>query len=407
MDASTLLYLTKIANSYPGMAAAAAAVAATSGPGTVPINLPQTTSPGMTCFNNEQMHNLLASQTQDPVLFNSMAENYFRRMYSDSVNFSLNQQSLLGSPTSSLSSSNTQGITLPYLNRNDSQSKNVNISSASSPSSSVSSSSNSPNESKIKSSNKSINSGSNSKKYETNSAAANAAAVTMLALKTLSNQFNLPNVLNNPTLSQQNNNNIKNTNTNKFFIADILGLSSNIPRVSATSSGGSSTSSSSSTSSLINNSHSPVISPNSTRSNCISPSSDLKLSNLKKRQLNFVPQSINKSVNNFGKNNFENNSKNLQSSTNYSHLPLHFSQQQGSSKSNFTNSDDTHLRNNFSNQNNLNSISKLIIKNSDTSSLKHKIENFKEENTSDYDGEDDDNLDSDKGIYYIIFHVLS
>ena len=67
MDASTLLYLSKMANSYPGMAAAAVAAAAATN------NAVSAQSPN-TCINQLPIY--------DPAVLTSMAENYLRRMYS-------------------------------------------------------------------------------------------------------------------------------------------------------------------------------------------------------------------------------------------------------------------------------------------------------------------------------------
>jgi hypothetical protein len=81
MDASTLFYLSKIASSYPGMAAAAAAAAAASNN--------SETSP-TTLFNSSMLPSIGNNFSYDPSVLNSMAETYLRRMCTDPGSLSFN-----------------------------------------------------------------------------------------------------------------------------------------------------------------------------------------------------------------------------------------------------------------------------------------------------------------------------
>lgn len=162
MDASTLFYLSKIASSYPNMAAMLAAASTAGQCDMVP-------------------------PTYDPMLLNSMAENYLRKIYS-STDSSVTD----GSISSSSSSSNTS-LNSPSSSPSISHSKPKTLSTP------------------VK------------KPLDQSS----QAAITMLALKTLSNQFNPPSSA--PT-----------NNGSKFSIADILGLSNSSSIISPTSSNSSS-----------------------------------------------------------------------------------------------------------------------------------------------------------------------
>lgn len=280
MDAPTLFYLSKIANSYPGIAAAAT------------NNDPNNSSNG---------NNLVP---YDPSILNSMAEDYLRRIYTNSINFSLNNSIL--SPFSSGLNNSDLGVPQlaggPLNNSLSSSSSPSSLSSSMSPSSSPNTSSNKNKNGQAPSASSSLSSSSSTSSSSASSlsskkgnainanpnnlldpnAAANAAAVTMLALKTLSNQFNnyasgIPN-----SMVSGNSNN----NGSKFLIADILGLSSNMCKNSSASSSNSSASLASPNSSSVSTS-SPVSSllatSNGQEQNYKSQNNSI---NFKKRPLN-------------------------------------------------------------------------------------------------------------------------
>ena len=203
MDASTLFYLSKIANTYPGMAAAAAAAAAA------------TTSPNAMVNNaNDPMVNY------DPAVLNSMAESYLRRFYTESLGLVAATPSSNGSLSTSSSSSDT------FKSLNNSLASNSPINSSSS--SSVSPTLLSPNTTHKTSKNGSITttspassqSSSSSSSSTSSSKRSNYGFSNGDLLKSLSSQSS----------HQQSN------NGSKFLIADILGLSGKVSAAASTKS---------------------------------------------------------------------------------------------------------------------------------------------------------------------------
>ena len=238
MDASTLLYLSKIAN-FAQNAAAAASNSNTSSNGQILGSV----NPGLNI-----------SPIYDPAMLNSMAESYLRRFCStDPTGFSSfmtninnnnnNNNSTASSPSSSSSSSLSNSLVSPASSPNTRTKSNNNSSSSSSSHASSSSSS---------SSSKKISS--NSSNSETANA---AAAATMLALKTLSSQFGTftPGLIGAPSNSQTSANN--SSNGSKFSIADILGIGS--PSAISTSNSKTNTSIISPSSSMSSSSVSPSV----------------------------------------------------------------------------------------------------------------------------------------------------
>jgi hypothetical protein len=193
MDASTLLYLSKMASGYPSMAAmqAAASLAVASNVPTEPT----------------------APSSFDPSLLNSMTETYLRKLYADSFS------SMAGG--NAASALEQQQVLFGGMGLN-------NSSLSASPSSNSSSLSNSLVSPSSTPSGKSISGRKLNSQVGSESAAAAAAANAMLALKTLSNQFNsyaaAASMQSNPAINSSASNASAANNGGKFSIADILGL---------------------------------------------------------------------------------------------------------------------------------------------------------------------------------------
>ena len=198
MDTSTLLYLSKLANGSANMANMAMS------------NLQKSNSPsrnGAKDSANANISALMGNLAYDPMILNSMAESYLRRMYSDPTKFPLNP--------------------LSFASNSYNSSVNMNGSSASSPSSSSTSSSSvqssflsnslvsqspSPSQSRNKSSFSPLTLANSAQKLVA------PTDLTSMASKLFTSQFNLPVT---PKLS-----NSSSSSASRFGIADILGLSS-------------------------------------------------------------------------------------------------------------------------------------------------------------------------------------
>lgn len=285
MDASAFFYLSKIANSYPGMAAAVAASTATN----------NNTSNGESNnlgFLNQNMLNSLSNFSCDPAVLNTMAENYLRRIYCDSNLFS---------------SFHSQFPS--FISNNNSNNSNASSPCLSSTSSSSFSTSNnqllSPNSPPlIRTKQERTNSISTTKKNPTSLEEKTSNEISnsaLLAFKALTN-YASPNDQE-QTVRNENSNTLSNHGS-KFTIADILGFTS-IEAIA------SSFAASSAAQSLILNSKSPNLSAHQPQSSPPLVSTvngdEFKNSNIKLNNLNELntKKRFNSSYNSSSPSNFQ------------------------------------------------------------------------------------------------------
>ena len=205
MDTSTLLYLSKLANGSANMANMAMG------------NLQKSNSPSRSgakdSVNSANISALMGNLAYDPMILNSMAESYLRRMYSDPTKFPLNPLSFASNCFNS--SVNTNGSSASSPSSSSSSSSSVQSSFLSN---SLVSQSPSPSPSRTKSS----QSSSFSPLTLANSAQKLVAPtdLTSMASKIFTSQFNLPVTPKSSSFGSSS------SSASRFGIADILGLSS-------------------------------------------------------------------------------------------------------------------------------------------------------------------------------------